>query len=186
MSDFNIDDLEDPKKPRKKRDNKEYHLQVYAFRYLRGTIRKGKNVTHTVVPFPEVEAWHVFQGRKYVNDDDEQAKLEAELNGFYLKELGVLAGVHDMHMIWPNQFATIEFKIGKNDQGPYQRTFTMHMQRCGHRTAVCRTVAQVRDQLIAWGLECKNPVCIEPPRSLEERKAAAFNFYAPSKADLSQ
>ncbi len=155
----------------------EYALQVHVFRYLRGTIKNGRNVIHVTVPFPEVEAWHVFQGRRYNNSDTEEERLAADRQGFFLKELGVTAGVHDIHMIWPNAFSTIELKVGKGSQSPYQRTFTMHMERCGHKVAVCRSVAQVRDAIIGWGLECKNVRCIEPPRSELERREAAFDMY---------
>lgn len=142
----------------------EYALQVHVMRYLDGKIKQGRNVIQVVMPFPELVAWHCYNGR-------------SKEEGFFLKELGVMAGVHDVHLMWPDAFATIELKIGKNTQSAYQRTFAMHMQRCRHNTAVCRSVAEVRDTLVGWGLECRNRHVIEPPRSELEKREAAFSMY---------
>ncbi len=140
-------------------------------------------MVEATVPFPSVECWCVYQGRKfYISDNEkltpeEQKKFEQEF--FYLKELGVLKGVHDLHFIWEGRnFATIEMKYGNNAQDMYQRTFTMHMERCGHKTATCKSVKQVRDQLIAWGLDCKNTNCIEPPPSFSEQQQMVANMHA--------
>lgn len=153
--------------------NPEYSLQVHVIRYLDGKIKQGRNVINVTPPFPEIQkSWHVYQGR-------------SEDEGFFLKEMGVRPGVHDVHILYKKNnpqagdtgYGTIELKVGKNKQSDYQRDFTSKMITCGHKTDVCYSVAEVRDTLIKWGLECKNPNAIEPPRPLEERRQAVHNFY---------
>jgi hypothetical protein len=144
----------------------EYSLQTYVIKYLR-----AKNATP---PFPDLTFFHVYNGRN-------------EKEGFFLKQLGVLAGVCDLLLIAPNQpLMGIELKVGKNQQSEHQKNFAYKMNRCGHKTAVCRSVAEVRDCLIGWGLTCHNTRVIEPPRSELEQREAAFDMYRrtpPQKLD---
>lgn len=144
----------------------EYALQTHVIRYLSGKIRRGRNVIQATVPFPDLIFFHCYQGR-------------TEEDGFFLKELGVKPGVADILLVGHNLFAGIELKVGKNKQSDYQRNFQYKLETYGHKYAVCRTVAEVRDLLISWGLECKNMHCIEPPRSEEEKRKAVWEMYKP-------
>lgn len=42
------------------------------------------------------------------------------LDAVKFKATGVIAGVHDMHLIWKDKFYTFELKVGKNTQSPEQ------------------------------------------------------------------
>ncbi len=143
----------------------EYQLQVHVVRYLRGKVKSGKHIINTVVPFPSLVVFACHQGRR----EDE---------GFFLQELGVLAGVSDLLMIAPNGFmAGIELKVGKNKESDYQKDFGSKLITCGHHYAVCRSVAEVRDMLVGWGLVCHNRNALEPPRPIEEQRKAVHAFY---------
>ena len=101
-----------------------------------------------------------------------------------MKELGVAPGVHDIHLVYKaphvgSGYATIELKVGSNKQSDYQRDFSSKMDECGHRSAVCYTVKEVRDTLVSWGLTCKNTVCIEPPPTEAEKRAFVAKMYKP-------
>ena len=141
----------------------EYQLQTYAVRYLNGEIKKGRTVIRVNKPFPEVTFWHCYNGR-------------TKEDGFFLRELGVLAGVYDLHFIWPGHYGVAEAKAttGLSD---HQKNFRSKILECGHKEGVFKTVEQLRDLLISWGLTCRNPHVLEPPRPIEEQRKALHAFY---------
>lgn len=166
----------------------EASLTIAVADYLRGEIHKGRNIIKIGVPFPNLLWTFVAnEGR-------------SEADGAKFKRFGVRRGVGDFVFWWkietsiwnrivnflhlPNWFkachaGSIELKTEFGTQSPYQHDFEGHMKELGGQYSVCRTVAQVRDTLISWGLECKNKNCIEPKASLEIRHKAALDWQAP-------
>lgn len=163
-------------------------LTIAVADYLRGEIHKGRNIIKIGVPFPNL----LFT---FVANEGRNAADGAKFQRF-----GVKRGVSDFIFWWkieksiwnkivetlhlPTWFfachtAGIELKTETGKQSPYQRDFEGHMRALGGQYAVCRTVAEVRDALIAWGLECKNMNCLEPRASLEIRKTQAHDYFAP-------
>lgn len=157
----------------KKRNQNERRLQRYVFRHLRGLKGSGKNVIRMDRPYPEIwQAWAVYQGEDHHTEED----------GFWLREMGVTAGVHDVHFMYyaphiGTGFATIELKWGKNDMSDHQKNFAYKMGECKHLTGKCYSVKQVQQLIKSWGFKCVNETCIEPPRSIEEQRKAVHNFY---------
>lgn len=101
---------------------------------------------------PTVTAWHVRN----------QHSMDAR-QGAIMKKRGVLAGVHDVHLIWPGNYGTLELKspTKKNAKmSDNQEGFAEAMKRCGHKTAMCQTGEQIVDALKSWGL---NPLYPWPP-----------------------
>lgn len=96
-----------------------------------------------------VTAWHVR------NEHSVDAR-----QGAIMKKRGVLAGVHDIHMVWDNNFATLELK-SPNRKNPKmsdsQQGFAEVLRRCGHRTAMCQNGEQIVNTLKLWGLNPKYP-----------------------------
>lgn len=156
--------------------------------YLRGEIRKGKTVIHVTPPFQDL-LW-TFVANEGRSEED----------GAKFKRFGVRPGNPDFLFWWgieksiwnwivsflhlPSWFfachaAGIELKAGDNTQSPNQRDWESKMRTLGGQYAVCRSVAQVRDTLIGWGLKCHNTNCIEPAPTFEEKVDFMRGFYNP-------
>lgn len=146
-------------------------LTIAVSDYLHGNIHHGRNIIKIGVPFPDLLFTFVAnEGR-------------SEADGAKFKRMGVMRGISDFVFWWKTADGTfgaggIELKTEIGKQSPYQRNFEGRMKTLGGKYSVCRTVAQVRDTLISWGLECKNPNCIEPKASMEVRLAAARAYSA--------
>jgi len=52
--------------------------------------------------------------------------------GARLKKQGVLAGVSDLVLVFPNRIIFVELKIGKNKQQATQKQFQSNVQMMGH------------------------------------------------------
>lgn len=149
-------------------DHSESRLHIAAVQYLRGEIRNGKNVIKVQRPFDCLFLHPVNE-------------FKDEKEGFWGKAKGILPGAADLLFWWKcndPKFGAIELKT-KSSQSPAQRQFQQDFESHGGRYAICRTVASVRDQLIAWGLACKNKQCIEPRLSHEELLALQVEIYRP-------
>lgn len=71
---------------------------------------------------------------------------------FLAKRLGLWPGVHDVHLIWPGGFGTLEFKRpdGKGKMSAEQRLFAASLNACGHQWAEVASLEQVRAVVADW------------------------------------
>lgn len=149
------------------RDHYETKLTIAVADYLRGEVHKGKQVIHLGVPFPDM-LWAM------IANEGRSAK-----DGAKFKRMGVRRGMSDFIMWYGKNSYAIELKSLTGTQSPYQRDFQVRFEQHGGKYAICRTVAQLRDQLIAWGIKCHNSNCIEPSGSFDEKRLASHDFYKP-------
>lgn len=124
--------------------NKEYLLQIAFINWMRSAL-------------PEVMVWSV------INENAENA-----VQGAYFKKRGLLAGVHDCHLVWPGRnFATIELKSpdkrpSESKYSDTQKAFSERLDKCGFPHACCQNGEQIESAIRSFGLEPKYPF----PRSL--------------------
>jgi len=149
------------------RNHAETKLTIAVADYLRGEIRKGRQVIRVGVPFVGL-LWGM------VANEGRSAQ-----EGAKFQRMGVRAGMPDIILWHKNLAGAIELKSETGKQSSYQRDFEIKFTALGGKYAICRSVQQVRDTLISWGLDCKNTHCIEPIESLEKRMQAARDFYKP-------
>lgn len=74
------------------------------------------------------------------------------------KAMGLTPGVPDLHFIWPGGYGVIELKAAKGRLDDKQVAFLGHVQECGHRWAVCRSVEQVESTLREWGVPLRGTI----------------------------
>jgi len=94
--------------------------------------------------FPHVLAWHT-----------RNENATNEIQGKILKDIGVLAGVHDYCLIWPyRNFATLELKRAavKAKYSPKQQEFADRMDMVGFPHAVANSPATIIAALKSFGL----------------------------------
>lgn len=73
-----------------------------------------------------------------------------------LKRQGVKAGVSDLAFVLPGgRAAFIELKVGKNGTSDKQDDFLKDARTAGALCAVCRSVEDVRDVLVMWGVDVR-------------------------------
>lgn len=147
------------------RNYKETSLTIAVADWLRGEIHKGKSIIRVPMPFPGLLWTFVAnEGR-------------SKADGAKFKRMGVRRGVADL-LIWNTEKSyAIELKTPIGAQSVYQRDFMQKFRQEGGQYALARSVAQVRDQLIAWGLKCENSNCIEPALTFEEKVAYSHAMY---------
>lgn len=133
--------------------------------YLRGEIRNGKSVIKLQTPFSGLIFFHP------VNE------FKDEKEAFWGKAKGILPGIADFIFFWQNSFGAIELKTQIGTLSSTQRTFKSNFEALGGKYAICRAVSEVRDAIISWGLECKNPQAIEPKLSHNELLAMQAEIY---------
>lgn len=160
------DDLEDPFTPSKPKENIEYKIQVAIVEHVRGKegVRKAFNVF----------VCHIYNGRS------------AE-EGFFLKMLGVFAGVADLLVLWRSKCECGKSKIGvgflevkklDGTQSTAQRKFEGICNWLGIPYAIVRSVQEAHDQLLKWKCPVNHHVVVEPDtRTQEEKKKDNFNFF---------
>lgn len=96
---------------------------------------------------PQVTVWHVY------NENAINA-----IQGKIKKDRGVLAGVHDNHLIWADRnYATIELKDpGKpssaNKYSDAQKSFAERMDAAGFPHACCQNAEQIEAAIASFGL----------------------------------
>ncbi len=162
----NFDDLEVVPKIRKERDNSEYKLQVEIIDHLTGRIRNGKEWIRGTPAFRGLFATHIFSGR-------------SKEDGFFLRQLGVVAGVADILCIWRGGYGFIEVKTQSGSLSPPQKKFKGFCMSIGVNYEVARSKRDAHNILIGWGLTPAHNAIKEPDlRSETEKKAANFAFFA--------
>lgn len=119
---------------------------------------------------------HIYQGR---NKED----------GFFLKMLGVFAGVADIMVMWRSTCSCgkphtgigfLEVKRPKGIQTHPQKRFEGICRWLGARYAIVRSVKDAHEALLAWGCPVNHHAIKEPDtRSTEQKKIDAFRFFAP-------
>lgn len=67
------------------------------------------------------------------------------------KAMGLITGSGDYVFVWPDGGAWIELKSRKGSLSDHQRDFKQWCIATGSRYAVCRSVAEVEENLISWG-----------------------------------
>lgn len=143
----------------KPRLHSETSLTIYVADYLRGEIRNGKNVIRVPIPFPSLLwAFVANEGR-------------SEADGAKFKRMGVRRGMADIIAWQSDKSYAIELKSPTGTQSLYQKDFMQKFRREGGEYALARSVAEVRNLFVAWGLKCENPNCVEPPPTFEEKVA---------------
>lgn len=165
-----FDDLEEEIKPYKERDNSEYKIHVAIIAHLRGHTYKGNEVIKGTAPFRGLFVTHIYQGRSA----DE---------GFFLKRLGVVAGVPDLLAIWPDKvkgydIGFLEVKSSLGTLSTPQRRFKGFCHSLGIKWGIARSVTEAHKQFIAWGLQPVHNGIREPDtRTTAQKKQDAFDMY---------
>lgn len=117
----------------KKRGNLEAKLQVAFINWMRAAL-------------PDVTVWHVM---------NEGAKNE--IQGSIRKTRGVLAGVHDNHLMWAGRnFATIELKSPEKKNAKYdplQSDFGTAMDKAGFKHFCCQNGFEIEAAVRSLGLK---------------------------------
>lgn len=165
-----------PSKFTKQRDQSESRLHFAVVDYLKGEIRDGRNVLRLQMPFPGLLFSH------FANE------IADKTEAFWASRKGILKGAPDL-ILWErvngrSQSMAIELKSKTGAQSPDQKEFQRKFEDKGGLYAICRSVAEVRDRLIAWGLACKNMQVIEPRLSHNELLAMQAEIYKPQGAPL--
>ncbi|NBW19116.1 MAG: hypothetical protein EBR82_65185 [Caulobacteraceae bacterium] len=162
----NWDDLE-PKnfKIEQERVNAEYRLQIAVINHLTGRVKTGKDWVRGTPAFAGLFVTHIYQGR-------------SKEDGFFLKQLGVVAGVADLLLIWRGGFGFVELKRQEGVQSTVQKKFQGFCHSVGVKYAVCRSVREVHDTLTGWGLTPTHGAIKEPDlRKDSEKRRAAFDEF---------
>lgn len=129
----------------KRRGNPEASLQITVVDYLRRALP------------PPCVVWFCPNGGNL-------SKSQAER----FRRMGLLSGVHDLHLIWPGGFGTLEMKRpdGKGRMSGGQVSFARDMTVCGHRWAEVNSLELARDTVNAWlaeaGLELNPRIYLVP------------------------
>lgn len=110
------------KRPKTKRSTPEEDFQILAVEYLR-----------LVLPEP-CRAWFV---------PNRNVPGLPEWLGARFKRMGLLAGVHDLHVMVPGGFYTLECKAGRNKLTAEQSDFGAAVEACGHCWFEVRTLDDV-------------------------------------------
>jgi hypothetical protein len=118
-------------------------------------------------------------------------KAKDETHAHFLSEMGYKAGTPDLLLFWSQtelkdcvltkveKFAGIEVKANTKQSSP-QKTFEYLFVRAGGLYAVCHSVKEAHDTLVAWGCEAKHKGIKEPNLQTDaEKKLAMFNLYKP-------
>lgn len=128
---ISFDDLE-PKNlvAETERVAKEYRIQVAIIDHITGR-KTGNKAFNAFV-------CHIYQGR-------------SKEEGFFLKQLGVVAGVADLLVIWRGGLGFLEVKKPDGNASPPQRKFAGVCKWLGVHYAIVRSVKQAHDTLAGWG-----------------------------------
>lgn len=111
-------------------------------------------------------------------------------DGYFKQLMGAKAGASDLLIGWREvnyigaytKAAFIELKAPGGAISSQQNKFLSRWNFVGFQTAVCKSVKEVHDRLMAWGIEPKHHICMEPDyTSKEEKQQIAHDFYAPTK-----
>ncbi len=111
-------------------------------------------------------------------------------DGYFKQMMGAKAGAADLMLSWNNgigsrapfklECAMIELKAPGGTLSSQQNKFLSTYAHIGWHTALCRSVRQVHDKLVNWGIQPAYDSTQEPDyRSDEDKKRDAFSYYAP-------
>lgn len=134
--------------------------------YLRGIRRKGNKEYPATIPFRGI-LWFAVGNQR-----------QDETEAYLLKQIGVKAGVYDLIFIKPliAGDAKVDSPLSSN-----QRKFREAFLRAGGQCFEWKSVAQMRDSLIAAGLECHNMTAEEPEYlTKEEKHKQVHEMYRPN------
>lgn len=118
-----------------KRDNGETLLGIAYINWMRGAL-------------PDVLTYHV-----------RNENAQNSIQGKQFKDRGVLAGVHDYHLLWvPREFATLELKNPniRASEAVYsdkQQSYAERMDKIGFRHACCQNGKQIEAYILSLGLK---------------------------------
>ena len=133
-------------------------------------------IKHLESAFPQV-MFTAFPGRPGDAQD-----------GWFKKIMGTKAGVADLllwfrHPQYPKErpcSAAIELKAPGGVWASKQNLWGSAFNSIGGKYAVCRSVKQVHDALVKWGINPLHESVTEPDcRSDTEKMRDSFNFFAP-------
>lgn len=165
---FNIDDLEEPIKLRIERNNEEFKIQVAIFQHVSGRKTGCKAFNAFICT--------IYQGR-------------SKKEGFFLKMLGVVAGVADLLVLWRANcdcgiprigIGFLEVKKPGEIASTPQRKFQGICHWLKINYGIVRSVQEAHDTLIKWGCPANHHSTREPDtRSLAQKKSDAFEMFKP-------
>lgn len=145
--------------------NTEYAIHVAIVDHLKGQIRKGNKTYPCEKPFKGLFVTHIYGGRS----KDE---------GFFLKQLGVTAGVADLFFMHKEIWGFVEIKTESGRPSEAQRRFRDMCAMMGVKWALVRSVREAHDQFVAWGLKADHSLVSEPDlRSFQQKNKDVFDMY---------
>lgn len=149
----------------------EYKRHCAIVDHLKGERHIGNKIYPGQKPYPKLLVIHIFQGR-------------SKAEGFFLKRLGVLAGVLDLLCIWKldkgYDIAFLEIKTDVGKLSSAQKKFVGILNWFGIKWAIASTVKQAHDQFKTWGLMSVHEAIDESDlRDFEQKKRDAFDMYRP-------
>lgn len=153
----------------------EYPIHKAMIDYLDGRVWKGNKIIHRGNP--------AFENLLFFHIPNQGHGENAASEGFFLKQLGVVAGAYDLLFFWPPRMAgAYDAKAPGGSLKTPQKRFREQWERCGFPSAWGTSTEHLRDTLIGWGAKCMNhSVKRVDLRSWEEKCQDAFNLYAPRK-----
>jgi hypothetical protein len=141
---------------------------------------------------PGVLAFHI-SNEAYFGEDRQRAIIQMAL----LKKMGFLPGVPDWLLFWGQQrmhgdvpyvtpkMAAIELKTEKGTLSQSQIDFQTKWTNLGGKYAVCRSMEEIQEAVVAWGLKPLYPVPVALAESRRQmRQYAAFEFFKPLEPRL--
>lgn len=142
------------------RFQEEYHLQIAVVKHLN----------------------MAFPGLLWTHCPNRPANAK---DGFMKKQMGVRPGVADFLFWYNNAYGAIELKAAAGRWGNDQNRFASAFVAQGGKFALCKTVREVHDTLIGWGIKTACTTVTEPDlRSMKQKQKDVFDMYAPlSKPD---
>jgi hypothetical protein len=129
-------------------------------------------VKHLASAFPHLLYTHVANRPANAKD------------GYFKKLMGVRPGVADLLFWWKTnngmKCGAIELKIGDNKQSNDQSRFASAFVHQGGFYAVCKSVSDIHNTLMDWGIPARHHQCIEADdRSKQQKNYQSFEFFQP-------
>lgn len=110
------------------------------------------------------------------------ARSKDGTDGFFKAKMGLRKGAPDLVFWFDGKSAGIELKTSQGKLESAQNKFLSSMRWNGAFTAVCRSVREVHEHLIKWGLTPVHHACKEPDyRTWDEKVGGAIDYFAPPK-----
>lgn len=110
----------------------------------------------------------VPNGLRYTHIPNQSSDAKS---GYFKKIMGTKAGAADLIIGWPmNGAGYIELKAEAGKVSTPQNKFLSSWAAIGWRTAVCRSVRQVHNTLVGWGLKPAHNTIKEPDIRGEQQK----------------